>query len=79
MQSFYSTTYFASFIIISELWFYSYTDGERTMLLNYFERAYFYCDIQSVVRQRVLETVEKFYNGSRTYFTQLLQAWYMKC
>ena len=60
MQSFYSITYFASFIIISELWFYSYTDGERTMLLSYFERAYFYCDIHSVVRQRVLKTVEKF-------------------
>ena len=63
MQSFYSITYFASFIIISELWFYSYTDGERTMLLSYFERAYFYCDIHSVVRQRVLETVKKFSNG----------------
>ena len=41
----------------SELRFYSCTDGKRTMLLGYFKRA---CDIHSVVRQRVLKTVEKF-------------------
>ena len=46
----------------SELWFYSCTDGERTMLLSYFERANFDCDIHSVVRQRVLKTAEKFSN-----------------
>ena len=62
MQSFYSITYFASFIIISELWFYSCTDGERTMLLSYFERANFDCDIHSVVRKRVLKTAEKIFN-----------------
>ena len=46
----------------SELWFYSCTDGERTMLLSYFERANFDCDIHSVVRKRVLKTAEKFFN-----------------
>ena len=46
----------------SVLWFYSYTDGERTMLLSYFEGVNFDCDIPSVVCKRVLETAEKLSN-----------------
>ena len=57
----------------SELWFYSCTDGERTMLLSYFERANFDCDIHSVVCKRALKTAEKFFNDPEHMMVMMMK------